>query len=268
MTGVAKTCPTAVFWAPADARGHTALSVAERERGDGYRSRLARAEFVTGASLVRGIASRVLGVRAEDVEVDRSAVSSGGLPGPPRLVGPPRLIGAPWLHLTVTHSAGVVGVAVAAQARIGLDVEEVGAAPGDAELERLCTRAERDLVAANSGETAARRFTRLWCRKESLVKAYGVGLTIPAVSVAVHGSRPHIDDAWLGDARPFGDDDPSTGAWLPIGGPGPSFEAALFAADDAWLVGEYSVDDGGQSLSSTALDEVFTALRSSAPTAR
>lgn len=89
-------------------------------------------------------------------------------------------------HLSVTHSGGWVLCAVASRA-VGVDVQEViGDAPGAALLRRTCSPAERALIEASPDARTA--FTRVWSRKEAVLKAAGIGtaMTLSAVDV----SRP------------------------------------------------------------------------------
>lgn len=221
-----------VFWAASDGADVAIpfLSDAEAGRAARYRSTEARLEFVAGAFIVRAVASCLLGVTMGHVVVDRSC------PACSEEHGPPRVTAAPWLSVSVTHSSGQVGVAVAAGARVGLDIEQLGAPLQAALIRRVCSVPERKQLAAARPATASADFARIWCRKESLLKAYGVGLSVPPAAVDVSGSRPVM----RGDSS-LGFDLGACAGWLPMAGPGESFAAALFATDNADLVAEVQI---------------------------
>ena len=233
----------AVFWAWAtdDLVPLATLSTAELQRASRYRSALARREFITGAFIVRIVASRILGTPVGDLEIDRGSAEGSGE------IGPPRVTGAPWLSISVTHSAGRVGVAFGAGARVGLDVESVAATCEDSLIGRACSHSEREFLASVSAVSKAREFTRLWCRKEATLKAYGVGLAVPPASLDVLGIRPVVDER---DA--LGIMIAPTAQWLPISEAGRAFASALLAADPAELANEVCVDDLASLPSATA----------------
>jgi 4'-phosphopantetheinyl transferase len=218
-----------VFWAGADDAGAAVpfLSIDEKRRAARYRSTEARSEFVAGAFMVRSAAAGILGVPIEDVVVDRSCNTCK------KKHGPPRFTNAPWLSISVTHSFGQVGVAVAVGVRVGLDVERGDAKAEPVLVRRVCSDLEREQLAVGRPASASVDFVRLWCRKESLLKAYGVGLTVSPAAVDVSNPRPVLS----GEASRRIDLGAHAG-WLPIAGPGKGFVGALFATDLADLLAE------------------------------
>jgi len=148
----------------------TLLDSVERHRRDAYRREEDRVRFVLGASLVRMLAGEVSGTDPRDVTVARDCPRCGAPHGRPRLPGID-------LHVSVSHSADLVGVAATVAAPVGLDIEAVGAAPEDGVRELTCTAAEPI--------STDRDFYTYWCRKESVVKATGDGLEVPLTEVAV-----------------------------------------------------------------------------------
>lgn len=141
-----------------------------------------RQRLTAAAAVLRTVLSAHIGVPPARVEIDRSCPGCGGQHGKPRLPG---------LHVSVSHSAGAVAVAVGRDGPIGIDVEQIGR-HDPAELERLADQVlapqERAELARLAGRFRARGFTTYWTRKEALVKATGEGLDAPLDSVVV--TRP------------------------------------------------------------------------------
>jgi hypothetical protein len=86
--------------------------------------------------------------------------------------------------VSLSHTDGLALVAVS-DCPIGVDVEHVGGAPADEELEDLATltlsnRERRELEAVGRTERPA-RWLQLWTRKEAALKARGPWLVDPAI---------------------------------------------------------------------------------------
>src|SRR3954452_17860636 len=96
------------------------LSAPERERMAGYRHEDDRLRFRLGAELARAAVAHSVGMRINEVALDRRCAQCGG-PHRPQRAGPPR---AP--HLSITHAGGLVGVATSSDGPVGLDVEPLG----------------------------------------------------------------------------------------------------------------------------------------------
>lgn len=101
--------------------------------------------------------------------------------GKPHIAGPAGIS----LSFNVSHSRGLVACAVAAEGRIGLDVECLDRKTSGADLARRYFAAEEvaDLEAAPPVQQHA-LFFRFWTLKESYIKAHGRGLSIPLDSFA------------------------------------------------------------------------------------
>jgi 4'-phosphopantetheinyl transferase len=92
--------------------------------------------------------------------------------------GKPMLQEGQCLHFNVSHSGGVGLIAFTAVGEVGVDVEAVQQEVEAMEIGTAnFTSREASMIAAAATDLArARMFTRLWTRKEALLKATGAGL--------------------------------------------------------------------------------------------
>ena len=167
----------------------TLLSDPELARARQYRLASDSDRCLLGAVLLRMVAARHLGVRPEDVAIDRTCGRCGAQHGRPRLPGS-------GLQASVSHSGDIVAVAITAAGPVGVDVEAVRRIDVAAVTESVCTPDERSYV------RAATDFYTFWTRKEAVLKATGEGLHRPMTDLHVTppGSAPLL--LRLGDATP------------------------------------------------------------------
>jgi 4'-phosphopantetheinyl transferase len=159
------------------ARCRDVLDDGERARAAAFLSQRDRQQFTVAHGALRILAARELQATPSALRWDR---------GP---YGKPALA-APWsgLSTSLSHSADLIAVAIAAGRAVGVDIQHL--VPG-MDVVAMSTRfyppAEAAHVAADRDEGArAERFTRLWSRKEAVVKAAG-GRLWPNLKIAVLG---------------------------------------------------------------------------------
>jgi 4'-phosphopantetheinyl transferase len=156
---------------------------------DGERARAARFAFdedrqsyVAAHALLRLELSRRAGLPARDWRFAATKL------GKPFLLDPPRD-----LRFSLSHTRGMVVVAVAEGADIGVDVE-----PSDRRAEsmkvaqRFFAPEEVALLAAVEGETRRDLFFAIWTLKEAVVKATGQGLARALDSFSVSLDPPRV----------------------------------------------------------------------------
>ncbi len=112
----------------------------------------------------------------------RAAAAMLGVPGS-RLgvihepAGRPRLTGdAEGIHLSVSHSRGVVAVAVTALGPVGVDLELVRSVTALAVARRWFGDSEVAWLAGQPAGQQGEAFLGLWTQKEAIAKALGTGL--------------------------------------------------------------------------------------------
>lgn len=166
--------PCDVWWARTDwlrPEHLSVLSTAESDRVRRYRHQADRDRSALGAVLLRAVAAGALGSAPGAVGVDRFCPSCPGQHGRPVLPGT-------GLHVSTSHSGAFVVVAATRAGPVGVDVEEEH---GDLGPEVRGAAALGPDEAAGTSDAAG--FVRCWARKEALLKAVGVGITVPLAEV-------------------------------------------------------------------------------------
>jgi 4'-phosphopantetheinyl transferase len=160
---------------PEAARCLNALDDGERARAAAFLSQRYRRQYAVAHGALRILAARELRVAPPALRWER------GPYGKPALAAP-----WSWLSTSLSHSADLIAVAIAVGRAAGVDIQHL--APGldvVAMSARFYPAAEAAYVAAGGDEGArADRFTRLWSRKEAVVKAAG-GRLWPNLKIAV-----------------------------------------------------------------------------------
>ncbi|MBG0829077.1 4'-phosphopantetheinyl transferase superfamily protein [Planomonospora sp. ID67723] len=158
------------------------LSEAELERAARFRRDPDRRRFLTGSWLLRVVTAAQLGIRPEDVDVERKCSDCTRHHGKPhiRTQGPP-------LHVSVSHSGNRVAVALTAEGPLGVDVEAVPSTPVDDLVRCALSEDERRALEVLPESERYEAFARVWVRKEAALKATGHGLRISPDKVRVSG---------------------------------------------------------------------------------
>lgn len=172
---------------PAGAAGPWTLIGEERLRLRSFQNPAAARTFGAGRTALRALLGRYLGRPAAAVDL------VSGPHGKPALAGD-----APALAFNLSHAGDTLLVALALgndqRVDLGVDLERAPAPEGFRDVARsyFAAAEARGLDALPDAEAGA-RFLRLWTRKEAVVKAAGLGMSLPPDRVRVsHGA---------GDAR-------------------------------------------------------------------
>lgn len=165
-----------VFWvdlARCDAVPIHLLDDVERAKLRTFRRAGDRQRSAMAAALLRLVVGTRLCRSPQSVPVIRVCRSCGSPHGKPVI----DVAGAP--HVSVSHGADHVAVAVTDVAETGVDVEATDAylEPGTAEL--VVTAEDREGIRTSAD------LLRCWVRKESLVKATGDGLLVDLLGIRV-----------------------------------------------------------------------------------
>jgi 4'-phosphopantetheinyl transferase len=164
------------------------LSAAEQTRALRMRHEGARSSTVTARALLRRELGHVLDVAPCDVPLTTAS-------------GVPRLDGNP-LHVSIAHAGGVAMVGWTRHGRLGLDVEPLDR---DVDRVRLAPRVFAVSELSDPDATAPRPFLERWTRKESWLKAVGIGIGVPLRDLVVTcGPHPRVVaiPAEIADAGP------------------------------------------------------------------
>jgi len=149
----------------------TLLAPEETERLQRLRVPSVRRELLASRALVRNVLSRYAGVTPADWRFVR------GSHGRPEIAP---VHGVTPLRFNLSHTRGMLVVAVAHGHDVGVDVESTTRDVGDARLaERFFAAREAADVVAREGDDRRERFFAYWTLKEAYIKARGLGLAIP-----------------------------------------------------------------------------------------
>ncbi len=173
-------CPAGPLPAPL----HTLLDDAEQARARHLGHDAARTRFVTGRVMARLLATRYADTTPGQVVFTSTCRHCTGPHG--------RLevhTDAGVLHLSVSHSAERILVAIARDTVCGVDIERV-ALRGDRIPVSALSPAERRVLADLPQPRRLAAFIRYWARKEAILKATGDGLVLSPADLTV--SAPDV----------------------------------------------------------------------------
>jgi 4'-phosphopantetheinyl transferase len=156
----------------------------ETERGRLVRLRRAedRDRFATSRALLKDVVAAVAGVRPAAVRLGYTCARCGRPHGRPVVLGPAEVVDR---HVSLSHAGDRVVVAVTTVGPVGVDVEPADAGSFAGFSEVALTDAEAGWVGQAPAPQRDRFRTAYWVRKESVLKATGQGLSIPATAVEV-----------------------------------------------------------------------------------
>jgi 4'-phosphopantetheinyl transferase len=162
------------------------LDEAERDRAERYRLARDRVRFAAHHAFVRRVLARYLGSEPDVVPI-RIGVR-----------GKPELPTDDGIAFNSSRSAGWSIVALARDP-IGVDVEAIRPIDdSDALADDHFTVAERRLFHGVPETSRDRAFLELWTRKEAVVKAFGVGLSVSLKTFDVAGEADAHDGPSVG----------------------------------------------------------------------
>lgn len=158
------------------------LNAAERARAARFAFEEDREAYVAAHALLRAELSRRAGGAPQDWRF------AAARRGKPFLVDPPGD-----LRFSMTHTRGMVAVALTEAIEIGVDVEPANRRAESMKLaERFFAPEEAALLRALEGEARRDAFFAIWTLKEAVVKATGEGLFRPLDSFVISLDPPRV----------------------------------------------------------------------------
>jgi 4'-phosphopantetheinyl transferase len=147
------------------------LDAAERERAGRFRFERDRNAYIAAHALVRGMLSGL--VRRHPSEWRFTANTHGKPDLVPDAAVPP-------LHFNISHTRGLVAVAMTIENDIGLDVETLEAGRLSMDMaSRFFVATEVDYLVRLPAERQQEALFAFWTLKEAYIKAVGLGLSVP-----------------------------------------------------------------------------------------
>lgn len=141
------------------------LSAEDLIRAERFRLAEDRARFVLGRALLARLLADELDYRPDQLEL---TLTEHGRPVLPLSLG---------INFSISHAGAWVGVALAAGAEVGLDIESLDRhADFDALADRVFNETDLLHFRALGDGAKIRAFFRAWTGKEAVLKAAGIGL--------------------------------------------------------------------------------------------
>ncbi len=166
------------------------LSADERARAALIRLPARRMEFIAAHAALRAILASYQEIPAESLLFTTTCAWCGD---PEH--GKPRLQDSGGLNFNLTRAGALALVAVAHEAEVGVDAEPTDRAVDWRTIaRRALSQDERAQVEATAPELRDALAGRLWCRKEAVAKATGLGL---ALNLKTWTARPDGQSRWL-----------------------------------------------------------------------
>ena len=209
------------------------LNPAEVARADRFRFDADRVAYIGAHTLVRSLLASVGPYPAEEW---RFVGDEGGKPEiDPELASP--------LRCNLSHSRGLVAVAVSHRLDVGVDVERIDRAPRFGDLaRRYFAPDEVALVRSDAADGGREAFFRLWTLKEAFIKATGEGLrrslqsfafALDPIAVTFPAGTGAESGEWqFFQARPTAEHVLAAAVRRGVDGPEVTFVPAAVAADD------------------------------------
>ncbi|MGJ7605336.1 4'-phosphopantetheinyl transferase family protein [Variovorax sp. LT1R20] len=177
-------CPHGDSGDPAlEASYRALLTPQELQQKDRFHFARDRHRYLLTRVLVRTILSRYAPIEPQDWRF------SNGPFGRPRIDGS-ALEETRGLDFNLSHTAGLIVLAIARDIELGVDVENIRRAAVLEAVDHFFAPAEAASLGALPADSQPHRFFELWTLKESYIKARGMGLQIPLDSFAFALDNP------------------------------------------------------------------------------
>jgi 4'-phosphopantetheinyl transferase len=172
------------------------LSPEEKRRADRFHFEADRRRCVIGRGFLKLLLGKIMDLPATKVQIENDEF------GKPRVVS----TRGRGLQFNVSHSGGLILLAITRGRKIGVDVERVRT---DLDVDGIAARffstREYNIWASLAGQAKYDAFFACWTRKEAYLKARGIGLSeppdqfnvsfLPGEEPRLLETRPHPDEA-------------------------------------------------------------------------
>ncbi|WP_212112461.1 4'-phosphopantetheinyl transferase family protein [Bartonella queenslandensis] len=149
------------------------LSPCEHKRFRQFKAKSAQNEYLVGRVLLRTILSKMAPIAPQEWQFISNKY------GRPEIT-PTQKWAVLGLNFNISHSCGLVVLAISNDCCIGIDVEAITRPINAKELAYRCfTSTEANFICDVNGKKRLERFYTIWILKEAYSKALGLGLSLP-----------------------------------------------------------------------------------------
>ena len=163
------------------------LAPDEEQRASAYSLPAVRHCYVACRSVLRNLLARYLETDPDKIEFAYSDH------GKPRLAGRTAETG---VEFNVSHTDGLAVVGIGRRRPLGVDIERLrDLSDMDGLIRRYFAPAEQEALGGRTASALRRSFFEIWTRKEAVMKALGVGLSLAPEKITVtvgSTSRPQL----------------------------------------------------------------------------
>jgi 4'-phosphopantetheinyl transferase len=165
------------------------LSTEEKLRASRYRNCSDRIQFITARAGLRNILAIYTGCTPAAHQVTTTSA------------GKPQLANNSSVFFNVSHSDGLIAIAVSRDAEVGIDVEKINDTAYQELQKSSCSLFERKWMTSLPREERCHAFYRLWTVKEAVAKAEGSGLSVSLPDISVNLSVPGAVEVLAYDSK-------------------------------------------------------------------
>ncbi len=145
-------------------------------------------------TFLRLVLSNYVGINPKEIGISRTCKQCGGPHGKPELISYDK-----YINFNVSHTSEYIVVGITTYSDIGIDIEEID---DDLDLNlfsSVLNKQELKYLNSVSNDKKKNNFIKYWTRKESIVKATGIGLSTDLADLFVSNcDSPPVIIEWSG----------------------------------------------------------------------
>lgn len=157
---------------------HSLLDPQQTRKASTIRSPVRRHQYVQCVALLRMLLQERTGLPADKITFCKGEFDKPLLSGPAAATG---------ITFNISHSGPLAVIAISSESVVGVDIEQIKPARNTMEIaDQFFVPAELHAIKTLNPDRQINAFYSCWCRKESFIKATGMGMRLPLNRFAVN----------------------------------------------------------------------------------